>query len=116
MRDLFVAVFKQDMPESRVVSLTKIFVVVISVVAYVLALFNPASLVDLLLGAYGAVVQFFPLIVAVFFWRRATTAGAYVGLIAGSLVTLLFTLFVPTPSISRRGSGVSSPTSSCSSA
>jgi solute:Na+ symporter, SSS family len=42
-------------------------------------------------------VQFFPLIVAVFFWKRATTAGAWAGLIAGSLVTLLFTFFVTTP-------------------
>lgn len=57
-----------------------------------------ASLVQLLLGAYGAVVQFFPLIVAVFFWKRATTAGAYAGLISGSLVTILFTFIVtPTP-------------------
>ncbi|MCA3748275.1 MAG: hypothetical protein IN808_03940 [Rubrobacter sp.] len=52
---------------------------------------------DLLLGAYGAVVQFFPLIVAVFFWKQATKAGAFAGLISGSLVTLLFTFFVPTP-------------------
>jgi SSS family solute:Na+ symporter len=35
--------------------------------------------------------------VAVFFWKRATTAGAWAGLIAGSLVTLLFTFFVTTP-------------------
>ncbi len=91
VRDLFVAVFKQDMPEGRVVLLTKAFVVVLSVIAYLLALVNPASLVQLLLGAYGAVVQFFPLIVAVFFWKRATKAGAWAGLLAGSVVTLLFT-------------------------
>lgn len=97
VRDLFVAVFKQDMPERTVVRLTRAFVVVISVLAYLLALVNPASLVQLLLGAYGAVVQFFPLIVAVFFWKRATTAGAYAGLISGSLVTVLFTFFITPP-------------------
>ena len=91
VRDLFVAVFKRDLPEGRVVTLTKVFVVVLSVIAYLLALVNPASLVDLLLGAYGGVVQFLPLIVAVFFWKRATKAGAWAGLISGSLVTLLFT-------------------------
>src|SRR5918994_1942295 len=91
VRDLFVAVFRRDMPESRVVLLTKLFVVVLSVIAYLLALVNPASLVDLLLGAYGGVVQFLPLIVAVFFWKRATKAGAWAGLVSGSLVTLLFT-------------------------
>lgn len=97
VRDLLVAVYKRDMPERNVVGLTRLFVVVISVLAYGLALLNPASLVDLLLGAYGAVVQFFPLIVAVFFWRRATTAGAYAGLVSGSLVTLLYTFFLPPP-------------------
>lgn len=98
VRDLFVAVFKQDMPERRVVSLTRLFVIVISVFAYLLSLGQFASLVQLLLGAYGAVVQLFPLIVAVFFWKRATTAGAYAGLVSGSLVTILFTFFVtPTP-------------------
>lgn len=97
VRDLFVAVFRQDMAERTVVLLTRIFVVVLAVISYLLALVNPASLVDLLLGAYGAVVQFFPLIVAVFFWKRATKAGAFAGLISGSLVTLLFTFFVPTP-------------------
>jgi solute:Na+ symporter, SSS family len=91
VRDLFVTVFKQDMAERNVVQLTKIFVVVLSIIAYLLALVNPASLVQLLLGAYGAVVQFFPLIVALFFWKRATKAGAWAGLIGGSLVTLIFT-------------------------
>ena len=98
VRDLFVAVFKRDMPERRVVLLTRLFVVVISVFAYLLALGQFASLVQLLLGAYGAAVQLFPLIVAAFFWKRATTAGAYAGLISGSLVTILFTFVVtPTP-------------------
>lgn len=91
VRDLFVAVFRRDMAERSVVMLTRAFVVVLSVIAYLLALVNPASLVDLLLGAYGGVVQFLPLIVAVFFWKRATKAGAWAGLISGSLVTLLFT-------------------------
>ena len=36
VRDLFVAVFKQDMPERRVVLLTRLFVVVISVLSYLL--------------------------------------------------------------------------------
>ena len=80
------------------VLLTRLFVVVISVFAYLLALGQFALLVQLLPGAYGAVVQLFPLIVAAFFWKRATTAGAYAGLISGSLATILFTFVVtPTP-------------------
>ncbi len=96
VRDLFGAV-KPDMTDQRVVSLTKIFVVVLSVIAYVLALFNPASLVQLLLSAYGLIAQPLPVILAALFWKRATTLGAVSGLLSGSVVSTVFTLFVTSP-------------------
>ncbi len=62
------------------------FVLIISLLSYLLALYSPASLVSLLLIAYGGVVQFFPLTVAAFFWKRVTKAGVFAGLISGTLV------------------------------
>ena len=95
-RDFF-AVFKPDMGDAQIVRLTRILVVVISAVSYVVALFNPASLVAMLLGAYGVIVQLLPLTLAVLFWPRATWIGAYAGLILGGAVTLLFTFGPSTP-------------------
>lgn len=46
----------------------------------------------LLLSAYGAVVQFMPVLVAALYWRRATGAGALAGMVTGGLVSLLFVL------------------------
>ncbi|HEV2131324.1 MAG TPA: sodium:solute symporter family protein [Longimicrobiaceae bacterium] len=72
--------------------LMQALVVAVGLAAYGFALRTPASLVQLLLGAYGVVVQIAPLVVAALFWRRATTAGALAGLLAGVLTTSFFFL------------------------
>ena len=64
----------------------------VGVLAYAVALSSGSSLVSLLLGAYGAIVQLAPPVYAAFFWRRATGAGAVTGLIAGIAVTGLLIL------------------------
>jgi len=58
-------------------------VVVIGAAAYWLAIFGAAGLVQLLLGAYGSIVQFAPLIYGGLYWPRATRAGALSGLVRG---------------------------------
>lgn len=79
------------MSEASSVRLIKQLVILVSALAYGFALFNPASLVALLLATYGILVQLLPLAIATLFWRRANRAGAFVGLILGSAVTLWFT-------------------------
>lgn len=59
---------------------------------------SSASLVSLLLGAYGAVIQFFPLIAVMFYWKQATTRGATAGLLTGSLITISYAFMVKPPS------------------
>ncbi len=67
--------------------LMQLLVLVVGLVAYLFALRTPASLVKLLLSSYGIVVQLGPVVVAALYWRRATTAGAIAGLVAGAAVT-----------------------------
>jgi SSS family solute:Na+ symporter len=62
-------------------------------VSYVVAVGYKKSLVYLLLSAYGAVVQFAPVVVAALYWRRATRAGAISGLVVGSLLTTVFVIW-----------------------
>jgi solute:Na+ symporter, SSS family len=52
-------------------------------IAYLIAIFGGQTLVALLLGAYGSIVQFLPLACATFFWRRISRAGAISGLLVG---------------------------------
>lgn len=80
------------MGEATQRSLIRILVVVAGAISYVFALDEDQSLVVLLLSSYGIIAQLAPPIVAAMYWRRATTAGAVAGLLAGSAVTLFLFL------------------------
>ena len=68
----------------------RIFAVVLSLVAFYFAVAAKVSLVALLLGAYGGVAQIMPIVLAAFYWPRATGKGALAGLLAGLAVNTLF--------------------------
>ncbi|MCY4573692.1 MAG: sodium:solute symporter family protein, partial [Gemmatimonadetes bacterium] len=74
-------------------TLMRVLVLVVGGLAYMSALYEGFSLVDLLLASYGIICQFMPSMVAALYWRRATTAGVLCGLIAGSAVSVFFFLF-----------------------
>jgi len=74
--------------------LIRIFIVIAGAVSYYFAVSEGISLVVLLLTSYGIIAQLAPPVVAALFWRRATTAGVFAGLIAGGATTLLL-FFLP---------------------
>lgn len=73
--------------------LIRTLVVVISLIAYYFAVISEVSIVALLLASYGGVAQIFPLIIAMFYWRRANGKGALAGLLGGIAVTILFLVY-----------------------
>jgi len=72
--------------------LMRILVVAVGGLAYLFALVEGFSLVDLLLASYGIICQYMPAMLAALYWRRATTAGVVSGLLAGSAVSVCFFL------------------------
>ncbi len=72
--------------------LMRVLVVAVGLVAYYYAVAAQSSLVVLLLTAYGIIAQLAPTAVAALYWRRATTAGALSGLLAGSATAVFFYL------------------------
>ena len=80
------------MSDSQLLVLTKVGVIVVSLAAYALAMSKPASLVALLLGAYGIIVQLFPMLVGALWWKQASTKAAVYGLVVGSALTITFQL------------------------
>lgn len=72
--------------------LMRILVVAVGGLAYLFALAEGFSLVDLLLASYGIICQYMPAMLAALYWRRATTAGVISGLLAGSAVSVFFFL------------------------
>lgn len=82
--------WRSDRSQQRLI---RVAVVVISLIAYYFAVISKYSIVALLLGSYGGVAQIFPLIVAMFYWKRATGTGALAGLIGGMIVTIFFLIY-----------------------
>ena len=71
-------------------TLMQVLVVVVGGIAYLFALAEGVSLVDILLASYGIICQFMPALIAAMYWRRATTAGVLAGLLAGAAVSIFF--------------------------
>jgi SSS family solute:Na+ symporter len=77
---------KPDMPERTQLLIMRVSVVLVGAVAYYLAIFGGEGLIQLLLGAYGYIVQFAPPVYGALYWRRATRQGALAGLVGGVAV------------------------------
>ena len=88
----FVKLFIPKATDKTLTSWMRGLVIVIAAVSYYFAVFSKVGLIPLLLGAYGAVVQFFPLALGMHFWPRANKQAALAGLIVGGLITLFGTL------------------------
>lgn len=73
--------------------LIRISAVVLGAVAYWFAVVSEMSLVALLLASYGAIAQMFPVLIAAFYSRRVTGAGAVSGLAGGVAASVLFMVF-----------------------
>ena len=82
----FVEVLKRKKHSDKEATLwVRISVVCFGAASYLVAIFGGQTLVALLLGAYGSIVQLLPLAAATFFWPRATKIGAICGILTGVL-------------------------------
>jgi len=93
----FVEVLKREKHSDREATLwVRISVICFGAVSYLVAIFGGQTLVALLLGAYGSIVQLLPLAAATFFWPRATKIGAICGILTGVLYNYAIVLeFIP---------------------
>ena len=81
---------KPDLSERSQVLIMRWAVVVIGAVSYYLAIWGATGLVQLLLGAYGAIVQFAPCVYAAIWWRGGRKEGAIAGLVVGVAVNFYY--------------------------
>ena len=81
-RDIFKGLIKKDASEKQVLNMSRIAVLLIAAVAYVLALDETSSVFSLVSYAWaGFGATFGPLILLALFWRKATAKGAIAGLV-----------------------------------
>ena len=91
-QDFVEVLTKRKHTEAEATRWVRVSVVVFGFISYLVAVFGGQTLVALLLGAYGSIVQLLPLIAATFFWQRATKQGAIAGFVVGIVSNLLFSL------------------------
>mgnify|MGYP001157325438 FL=1 len=87
-----VAPLKPNLMDRTQLFVMRVAVVLVGAAAYYLAIFGAQGLIQLLLGAYGAIVQFAPSVYGALFWRRGTRLGAIFGLLVGVGVNFYFQL------------------------
>ena len=92
VRDGIVPLLGKPLDDKRERLLIRVLILLITAVAFYFAVASKVSLVSLLLGSYGGVAQIFPVLIAAFYWQRATAWGAGAGLMAGIAVNMLFLL------------------------
>jgi len=90
VRDGIAQMVRNPLKDTTERTLIRILVLVIGLIAYFFAVVVDISLVALLLASYGGVAQIFPVVFAMFYWKRATKAGALSGLIGGMAVNMFF--------------------------
>ena len=91
IKDLYLK-YTTKLPDGRKqVRLTRMTVVVIFTICYLLALNPPQSILSLVLVAFGALVQLLPGVLAAFIWPRASRQGVLTGLVVGILITAYYT-------------------------
>ena len=82
-KNIYRSLFAPAMPDDRLAWLARTMVVLLSLISLYFAIYSSTTLVSLLLLGYAGVTQFFPGIVLGIFWRRATAAGVFAGLLVG---------------------------------
>ena len=87
--DIYRAVLKPDADNKEVMRVTRITMVVVSLIAMAAALFNPASLIAILTFAFTlrAAGTFFPYVLG-HYWKGGSLAGTIASVISGSIVVI----------------------------
>ena len=91
-QDLVETLKKEKHTDEEATMWIRISVVGFGLISYLVAIFGGQTLVSLLLGAYGSIVQLLPLAASTFFWPRATRAGAICGILTGVIFNYLIVL------------------------
>lgn len=89
--DIYQGVINKKADDKKVLRMSRITVVVVAVLAYIIALNPNSSIMALVSDAWaGFGSAFGPLVVLSLFWKRVNKPGAMVGIISGALTVLVW--------------------------
>ncbi len=89
--DIVKGIVKKDASEKTVFKISKITVVVIAILAYLIALNPNSSIMGLVSNAWaGLGAAFGPTVLLSLYWRRTNFQGAVAGIVSGALTVILW--------------------------
>ncbi|CAH2213423.1 sodium/proline symporter PutP [Tepidibacter aestuarii] len=89
--DIYKALIKKDATEKELVWVSRMTVIGIAIISYILALNPNSSVLDLVAYAWaGFGAAFGPVVIMSLFWRRMTSKGASAGMLAGGITVLIW--------------------------
>ncbi len=89
--DVYYRMIDRDAPTSRRLLISRILLVVVAILAAMTAATKPADILSMVAWAFSlAAAGLFPALVLGVWWKRANTAGAIAGIIAGFGITLYY--------------------------
>lgn len=93
--DIYKAFLKKDASSKHLLFISRISVLLVAVIAFLLSLTPKDSILNLVGNAWaGFAAAFGPLIILSLFWKKTTTQGALTGMILGAL-TVLAWVYIP---------------------
>lgn len=89
--DLYKGIFKKDADEKSVLSLSRLTVILVAVIAFVIAWNPDSSVMKLVSDAWaGFGAAFGPIVLLSLFWKRTNLHGAVAGIASGAIVVILW--------------------------
>jgi sodium/proline symporter len=89
--DLYKGIFKKEATDQQVMRVSRITVIVVAILAYLIALNPNNTIMGLVSYAWaGLGASFGPLVVLSLFWKRTNVQGAIAGMSAGAIATVLW--------------------------
>lgn len=90
-KDIYKNILKPEADDKKVLHVSRITVIVVAVLAFVIA-WNPnSSIMDLVSDAWAGLGSAFgPLVVCALFWKRTNLPGAVAGIVSGGLFVLIW--------------------------
>ncbi len=89
--DIYKSVLKKDADDKKVLMVSRITVIVIAILAFLIALDPSNSIMDLVSDAWAGLGSAFgPLVICSLFWKRTNLPGAFLGIITGALTVIIW--------------------------
>ena len=89
--DIYKGVFKKDADDKTVLRISRVTVIVVALLAYLIALNPNSSIMGLVSNAWAGLGSAFgPIVLLSLFWKRTNFAGAVSGIVSGAVAVIVW--------------------------